>query len=33
MVPDPSDFLLMNATGPNYAGVIGSAVVAGVVMA
>ena len=30
---NPSNFLLMNAIGPNYAGVIGSAVAAGVLMA
>lgn len=30
---NPNNFLLMNAIGPNYAGVIGSAVAAGVLMA
>ena len=30
---DPSNFLLMHAMGPNVAGVIGTAVVAGVFMA
>ena len=30
---DPSNFLLMNAMGPNVAGVIGSAVAAGVLLA
>ena len=30
---DPSNFLLMHAMGPNVAGVIGSAVAAGVLMA
>ena len=30
---DPSNFLLMHAMGPNVAGVIGSAVAAGVFMA
>ena len=30
---DPGNFLLMNAMGPNVAGVIGSAVAAGVMIA
>jgi oxaloacetate decarboxylase beta subunit len=30
---DPSNFLLMHAMGPNVAGVIGSAVAAGILMA
>jgi len=29
---DPSNFLLMHAMGPNVAGVIGSAIVAGVLL-
>ena len=30
---DPSNFLLMHAMGPNVAGVIGSAIAAGILMA